>query len=446
MSAKNSLNRLTVNSPCFRDWTSMTGNGQVRFCEHCEFEVHNISEMTRTEALRLIATSQGRLCVRYYRDPQGAVVTRTTRAKLHHIGRRVSRLAAGAFSATLSLSTAVADGSARMSTEISQNARGHERFVLGASVVGTITDQNGAVIPGATISIFNADRSVAMYTSTSEEGAFRFDGLASGTYSLHIQAPGFAGTDAGVFLSVDGEARVDRTLYVAGVTAGIEIEGTRGEQFTATMGVVAFVAPEDPFIKAAQEDNIETVERLIAESDVNLRDKRSGTTALEHAVQNGNRELIQLLLSRGADVNSRNGSGETVLMMLDEDATSDLIWDLVNAGANVNGTDQAGNTPLIDAAYRNNVDALKTLLEAGAKVECKNKEGQTALMMAASNGLINNVRALVLAGSVLNELDNEGKNALSYALESEHRVVIRFLRGQGAVESIAQVSEDNDNE
>lgn len=430
MSAKNSLNLLTVNSPCFRDWTSMTGNDQVRFCEHCEFEVHNISEMTRTEALRLIATSQGRLCVRYYRDPQGSVVTRPTHARLHCIGRRVSRLAAGAFSATLSLSAAVADGSAKMSTEISQNAQGHGQFALGASVVGTITDQNGAVIPGATISIFNADRSVAMYTSTSDEGAFRFDGLASGTYSLHIQAPGFAGTDAGVFLSVDGEARVDRTLDVADVTA-------------TTMGVIAFIAPEDPFIKAAQEDNIETVERLIAESDVNLRDKQSGTTALEHAVQNGNRELVQLLLSRGADVNARNGGGETVLMMLDEDATIDLIWDLVNAGAKTDAADQSGNTALINSSSRNNVEVVRTLLEAGAKVEARNKEGQTALMWAASSGLINNVRALVLAGATVNAQDNEGKNALSYAVENEQRVVIRFLRGQGAVESVAQVTEDD---
>jgi carboxypeptidase family protein/ankyrin repeat protein len=445
MSAKDSLKRLTVKSPCFRDWTSMTGNDQVRFCEHCKFEVHNISEMTRTEALRLIATSQGRLCVRYYRDPHGSVVTQPTHAKLHGIGRRVSRLAAGAFSATLSLSAAVADGSAKMSTEISQNAQDNGRFALGATVVGTITDQNGAVIPGATISIFNSDRSVAMYTSTSDEGIFRFDGLASGTYSLHIQAPGFAGTDAGIFLSVDGEVRVDRTLEVAGLTAEMEIGATHTEQF-ATMGVIAFVAPEDPFIKAAQEDNIETVERLIAESDVNLRDQQSGTTALEHAVQNGNRELTQLLLSRGAEVNAQNSSGQTVLMMLDEDATSDLIWDLVNAGAKVNAADQGGNTALINAASRNNVEAVKTLLEAGAKVETKNKEGQTALMGAASSGLINNVRALILAGAALNELDNEGKNALRYAVENEHRVVIRFLRSQGAVESVAQVSEDDDNE
>lgn len=90
----------------------------------------------------------------------------------------------------------------------------------------------------------------------------------------------------------------------------------------------------------------------------------------------------------------------------------------------------------------NNPELIKTLLEAGAKVESKNKEGQTALMMASSNGLINNVRALVLAGSDFSQRDDEGRDALAYAIENEHKVVIRFLRSQGALESVARASEE----
>ncbi len=52
MSAKDSLHRLAVSSPCSQDWDSMIGNDRVRFCEHCSLHVHNISEMTRAKALR----------------------------------------------------------------------------------------------------------------------------------------------------------------------------------------------------------------------------------------------------------------------------------------------------------------------------------------------------------------------------------------------------------
>src|SRR5688500_13618926 len=100
MSAKDPLQRLTVTSPCTQDWDSMIGNDRVRFCEHCSLQVHNISEMTRARTLRLAAKSKGRICVRYYHDPNGLIATKTVSPRLCQLGRRVSRVAAGALSAT----------------------------------------------------------------------------------------------------------------------------------------------------------------------------------------------------------------------------------------------------------------------------------------------------------------------------------------------------------
>ena len=112
MAPKNFLNNLTIPSPCTADWNSMIGNDQVRFCEHCNLDVHNLSLMTRNQAQRLVARSNGRLCVRYHHDSAGRPLTLPVRQKLHRIGRRVSRIAAGAFTATLSVTSAVAQNSA----------------------------------------------------------------------------------------------------------------------------------------------------------------------------------------------------------------------------------------------------------------------------------------------------------------------------------------------
>ncbi len=106
MAPKNFLNNVTIPSPCNTDWNSMIGNDQVRFCGHCSLDVHNLSQMTRKQAERLVARSNGRLCVRYHHDAAGRPATLPTGRKLHHIGRRVSRLAAGAFTATLILGPA----------------------------------------------------------------------------------------------------------------------------------------------------------------------------------------------------------------------------------------------------------------------------------------------------------------------------------------------------
>ena len=53
----------------------MTGNEQVRFCEHCRLHVTNLSSMTRHEALRFVSNSRGRICIRYLQLPATGVLT-----------------------------------------------------------------------------------------------------------------------------------------------------------------------------------------------------------------------------------------------------------------------------------------------------------------------------------------------------------------------------------
>ena len=251
---------------------------------------------------------------------------------------------------------------------------------------------------------------------------------------------GFAAAETeSIYLPPNGESRANRSLRVA--TIEETVEGEEPRRFV-TMGSMRLTQPESPFIRAAQDDNLETLTALIAGVDVNLRDRLTGTTALEHAVRNANREMVELLLQAGASVSATNSAGETVLMMLNDDATSDLVWDLINAGAKVNLKDDSGNTALMQTAAAKNPEALKTLLDAGAEVNEKNKAGRTALMLAASEGLVNNVRTLVLAGADINALDAEETNALALAAENNHLVVVRFLRSKGAVETVAKLEKE----
>src|SRR6185437_8260586 len=195
MAPKNFLKNLTVASPCNADWNSMTGNDQVRFCEHCSFEVHNLSSMTRTQAERLVSRSNGRLCVQYIQGSDGGPVTILLGKKLHHINRRVSQIAAGAFTAALSVTSAIAQESTGVRVaggDVPTATQPMARWALGASVVGTVMDQNGAAIAGATVSVSNEEFNLALYASTSPDGRFRIDGLRTGSYNFRIEAPGFA--------------------------------------------------------------------------------------------------------------------------------------------------------------------------------------------------------------------------------------------------------------
>jgi hypothetical protein len=438
--AKNLLNNVTVHSPCAADWNSMIGTDQVRFCEHCSLDVHNLSRLTRNQAERLVARSNGRLCIRYHHDPAGRPLTLPVGQKLHRISRRVSRIAAGAFTAALSVTSAVAQNSTSFQSGNSNAPNATQpdaRWAL-ASIVGTITDPNGAVICGATVFVSNSESGVALYASSGFNGEFRIDGLRGGVYQVRVEAPGFAADETGLYLA-NGETRADKTLKLAALEETVDVVDS---ERVVMMGAMAMPSPENPFIRAAQEDDLEAFTALIAGMDVNLRDARTNTTALEHAVRNANREMVQLLLSSGATVNLKNASGETVLMMFDENATSDLVWDLINAGAKVNLKDDGGNTALMQAATANNLEGLKTLIDAGAEVDIKNKQGRTALMLAASEGHVNIVRTLVLAGADINATDEDKINALAHAVANDHLPVVRFLRSKGAFETVAKVEKE----
>ena len=444
MPSKLFLKNLTIPSPCSVDWNSMKGNDQVRFCEHCQLSVHNLSEMTRREAERLVSDSKGRLCVQFVSDANGKPLLAEAGMKLHRISRRVSRIAAGAFSATLSVTSAVANSSQNspgwQTDYANQPTISQPTSRLGtSSLVGTLTDQHGAVIPGATVGLSSNELNLALYSSSDAAGQFRIDNLEPGVYSIRIEAPGFAPEDVGtVYVQARGETRIDRTLKVATIEANVEVESGESSRSVSMGGVVMMVAPAHPFVRAAQNDNIEALAALVAETDVNMRDQQSGTTALEHAVRNANREMVQLLLSAGADPNAKDADGQTVLMDLDEDATVDLVWDLINSGAKVNLQDMEGNTALMELAASKNVEAIKALLDAGAKLETKNKQGRTALMFAAIAGHVNTVRALLLAGADITVLDKENRDALAHALEENNKAVVRLLKSKGALETLAQ--------
>lgn len=72
----NPLDNVHVASPCSADWNEMYGDAHKRFCGDCKLNVYNLSDMTRDEAEALIMNAEGRLCVRFYRRPDGTVLTR----------------------------------------------------------------------------------------------------------------------------------------------------------------------------------------------------------------------------------------------------------------------------------------------------------------------------------------------------------------------------------
>ena len=131
------LDRITVATPCPVPWDAMCGDHQVRFCERCQQHVYNLSEMTALQAVQLIETREGRLCVQLFRRRDGTLLTADCpvgwRWRFFKLLRRHRRLAWAASLFALVFLTGCPMGGGNMARPIrpalSQDPGAHKDFV-----------------------------------------------------------------------------------------------------------------------------------------------------------------------------------------------------------------------------------------------------------------------------------------------------------------------------
>ena len=93
-----------------------------------------------------------------------------------------------------------------------------------ATVVGTVTDAAGAVIPGAKIRIVNVDTQFASETVASTEGGYRVAYLAPGNYRLTVEAAGFkTHVQEGIYVRAAETPRIDVGLEVGSLSENVTV-------------------------------------------------------------------------------------------------------------------------------------------------------------------------------------------------------------------------------
>jgi len=144
-----------------------------------------------------------------------------------------------------------------------------------------------------------------------------------------------------------------------------------------------------PLVAAARAGHKDIVEFLLANhADINGKDY--DMTALGTAAQDGNMEMAKLLLANKADPNIGDERGLTPLYYAALMDRKDMLELLLAHGANVNapgkqGSGSVGETPLYIAACNGLADVAKVLLAHGADPGIKGPDGLTPLEIAVKN-------------------------------------------------------------
>jgi hypothetical protein len=98
------------------------------------------------------------------------------------------------------------------------------------TVTGTVTDQSGAVIAGARVTLTGVETGVKLSAASNQAGVYRFDAVDLGVYELQVVHPGFRTyAGAGIKVEANRATTLDPRLDVGGAETRIEVNGESSE-------------------------------------------------------------------------------------------------------------------------------------------------------------------------------------------------------------------------
>ncbi|MEG4458848.1 ankyrin repeat domain-containing protein [Microcoleus sp. N9_A1] len=178
----------------------------------------------------------------------------------------------------------------------------------------------------------------------------------------------------------------------------------------------------------------EVAELLIAKGvDVNAKGTHGGTP-LHIAAMFDRIKVAQTLIAKGADINARTGSQYFNRTPLFFARSPEMAKLLIAKGADVNAKNKNGLTPLHTARSK---AIAQILLSAGAKVNIKeenarNGKGTTLLHNAAKIGFKELVQQLIKDGANVAILDSEKRTPLHLAVDRGSQDIAELLIANGA--------------
>jgi ankyrin repeat protein len=200
-----------------------------------------------------------------------------------------------------------------------------------------------------------------------------FDDLAE---QLVIKHPQQVYTTGGYFVSPLGAAlrgghlNIAQSLYERG--ADVDVQGSDNQ--TLLYG-------------ATWSKHLEIVQWLLSRgANPNVRDKIYGLTPQHSAAAFGLVEISRLLLQYKADSNAQDHHERTPLRVASDQGHVNVARLLLEHGADVDARGDIRNTSLHRASYSGHLDVARLLVEHGANIDAEDGKGRTALQVASESG------------------------------------------------------------
>lgn len=155
-------------------------------------------------------------------------------------------------------------------------------------------------------------------------------------------------------------------------------------------------------------------------------------TPLLIAASKGNKELVDFLISIGADKKAVCSDGRDLLYCAARGGLLDMVKSLVAEGVSLETKTEMGRTPLHAAAAIGRKEVVTFLISKGANIKAVGKDGKNLLHFAVAGGLDDLIDSLLINGFDINCADENGNTPLSIACSSGSEILAELFISKGA--------------
>ncbi|GAB0092386.1 Ankyrin repeat [Sergentomyia squamirostris] len=261
------------------------------------------------------------------------------------------------------------------------------------SLDGTVQPSTGAVpAVASSVATSTAVKSNGVVAAGGKKGSDKTSRKESKRYSVARQAP-------------------------AGSQVGYNIEASAGNAVAQQQYAVPGASPPDKTI------------------DVDSETDSNHDTALTLACAGGHEDLVELLISRGANIEHRDKKGFTPLILAATAGHDKVVEALLKYGAEMEAqSERTKDTPLSLACSGGRYEVVELLLNIGANKEHRNVSDYTPLSLAASGGYVNIIKLLLSHGAEINSRTGSklGISPLMLAAMNGHTQAVKLLLDMGS--------------
>jgi hypothetical protein len=101
----------------------------------------------------------------------------------------------------------------------------HGQAIGGGQIQGTVTDETGSAVSGATVEAVQTESGLHRIVTSGDDGGYNLPSLPVGPYTLKVTATGFSTHDqSGIVIQVGNQLRVDVKLQVGGVSQTVQVQ------------------------------------------------------------------------------------------------------------------------------------------------------------------------------------------------------------------------------